>query len=1090
MTDRAEISDNKTHSIFYNLNFKTKFMVRKILLSVVSAVAFCSLGLAQNRTVSGTVVNEQGTPIVGVVVSVPGTTASAVTDASGRYSISAPASGSLHFGLFGMQSQVNAIESRSIINVTMLPDTTSIDDVVVVAYGVTTREAFTGSASVLGEDAIEKRQVSNVTKALSGAVAGVQGYSDNGQPGSDADIRIRGVGSIFASNQPLYVLDGVPFEGEMSSINPQDIETMTVLKDASAAAIYGARGANGVILINTKRGSSREATISFDAKWGSNSRGVPRYEVMTDPDMYFETLYRAIHNSYLSNSSLSYTPAQMNVLTNSRLFHGDNGTGFQVYTIPQGQQFIGINGKVNPNATLGYSDGEHFYKPDDFYKESFGKKALRQEYNVSVSGADEKFNYYLSGGYLNDTGFIPNSNFERFTTRIKADYQAKKWLRFTTNISYTNTVMNNPDDQEGTSSANIFYMSNSIAPVYPFYVRDPEGNIMKDDRGMIIYEFGDGKTSNQTRKFLPGANPYAGVVLNYFRQKMDVFSGRWGVSADIVEGLRFKANLGVDLDSTDETRQDNKWYGQYEASGGYLYRWKIRQAAINQQYLLSYNKRWGQHNFDALAGYETYRLDIDDLFGSRENIYNPDNHELSNAISNHINGSTRDRYALTSFLARVQYDYAGKYFLSASYRRDGSSRFAADNRWGDFGSVGAAWIVSDEDFFNVGQFNMLKLKASWGTQGNDGLNYPNGYSNYYPYADQYTLEDSDGDYSTILTNKGNPEITWETSLNFNAGVEFDMFRGRFGGNIEVFNRKTIDLLYNKPAPTSGGYATIPMNIGTMRNTGIEIDLYGTIIQNQNFQWTVNANGTFLKNKILALAEAEIIDGSRRYAVGGSFFNMYLREFAGVAQEDGDQWQAGQALYWMVPTNDQGEELPRELTNDWAQGKQYDTGSVMPKFYGGFGTSLSFHNFDVSAQFAYQLGGRVYDSGYAGLMHGGRNNEGQNWHLDILDAWTPNHQSSDTPRINVNDTYTSAASTRFLIKSDYLSINNVTVGYTVPGKYTEKMGVGSLRIYFTADNLAVFSARKGLDPRQVLAGVTDDMTYSAIRSLSGGISVSF
>lgn len=1075
-------------------------MVRKILLSVISAVALCAMGFAQNRPVSGVVTNEDGSPMLGVVVTVQGTTTSSLTDAAGRYTISAPSSGNLEFTSFGMESVLMPIQGRSVVDAVMIPNATSIDDVIVIAYGLATREAFTGSASTLGSGDITKRQVSNVTKALSGAVAGVQAYSNSGQPGSSANIRIRGIGSMSSSNAPLFVLDGMPFQGDMSSISPQDIESITVLKDASAAAIYGARGANGVILINTKKGKSREAVVTVDAKWGSNKRGVPQYDVMTDPAMYFETLYQSLHNSYMSNPALNLTPTEMNIMSNGRLFGQDGGTGYQVYTVPTGQQLIGMNGKLNPNAVLGYNNGKNVFMPDDWYRESFGKGSLRQEYTVSISGSDEKFNYFLSGGYLNDSGFIPNSDFERFTTRIRAEYQVKKWLRTTANISYTNSIQNSPGDQSGNSSGNIFFMSNYISPAYPFYVRDAEGNIMVDGNGLTVYDFGDGKQNGVSRTFMPGANPYASVALNYSRYKMDILGARWGVVADIIDGLKLQANVGMDLDITDWTRQDNKWYGQYQPMGGYIYKSRSRQFAMTQQYLLSYNRKWGDHNFDILGGYENYRLDISSLNGSRENIYNPDNHELNNAILNHKAYSSRDRYAVIGFLGRAQYDYANKYFVSASYRRDASSRFHPDNRWGDFGSIGGAWVVSNEDFFNVPLFDMLKLKASWGVQGNDALLYPNGYANYYPYSDQYDLTESDGAFSTTLRDKGNVDITWETSYNFNAGVEFDMFDSRFGGNIEFFNRKTGDLLYNKPVSPSGGFTTFPMNLGAIRNSGVEIDLYGTIIQNQNFMWSVNANGTFLKNKILELAENEIINGSWRYTPGGSLYNMYIREYAGVAQEDfsgkdalgrDKKWEAGEALYWMrlEKADAPGEYHEQELTQNWSLAEQRDTGSILPRFSGGFGTTLYLYGFDLSAQFAYQIGGKAYDNTYSALMHDG-GSLGQNWHMDMLGAWTPDNKSENTPRLDFDDSYTNSVSTRFLISSDYLSINNITIGYTIPERLTKRIDVSSVRVYFSADNLAVFSHRRGLDPRQILAGATSSQTYSAIRSLNGGITFSF
>jgi TonB-linked SusC/RagA family outer membrane protein len=764
--------------------------------------------------------------------------------------------------------------------------------------------------------------------------------------------------------------------------------------------------------------------------------------------------------------------------------------------VPDGQQLIGTNGKLNPYATLGYNNGKNYFIPDDWYKESFQKGKFRQEYNLSVAGSGEKTNYFFSAGYLDDPGFISNSGIKRITTRLKADYQARKWLNFSTNINYTHSDSAFPRDQDGgspTSNGSIFYVSNFIAPVYPVYVRDTNGNIMVDNNGLTVYDYGDGKQTGIARPFATMANPIGQLQLDYRMYNMDIISGRWGATADIIEGLRAQASIGLDIDNTDYTEQGNKYYGQWAESGGNIYRQRSKTFAINQQYILTYNRRFGGHNMDILAGYENFSFEESWLDGRKDNIYNPNVYELNNAAISPFTFSGRNSRSLMSFFGRAQYDYQNKYFASLSYRRDASSRFHPDNRWGNFGAVSGAWILSNEDFFNVRNVDLLKVKASWGTQGNDNL------PNWYPYMDQYSLTESDGGFSTALSYKGNPDITWETSSTFNAGVEFELFGGRLGGSVEFFNKNTTDLLYNKPVSPSAGYTTIPTNIGNMRNRGVELDLHGTILNLNNFRWDVNANGMYLKNKIISLIGEPIILNTEILVEGGSRYNRYLKVFAGVADEDfagkdalgnAKTWKAGDALYYQILKDANGNPLPEELTANWATADQRDTGTLIPKFSGGFGTSLSFYGFDVSAQFAYQLGGRVYDDAYAMLMHSGRATGGTNWHKDILGAWTPDNTDSDVPALNAVAQYANSASTRFLISSDYLSLNNITVGYTLPQRIVDKLDIGSVRVYLSGDNLAVFSKRKGLDPRQTLAGVTGSYSYSAMRSFNGGITLNF
>ena len=940
--------------------------------------------------------------------------------------------------------------------------------------------------------------MSNITNALSGTVAGVQVMTSasGGQPGATAKIRVRGTGSMAAGNTPLYVVDGVPYDGDLSSINTADIESTTVLKDAASNALYGARGANGVVLITTKKGSVGKATINVDAKWGSNSRAIPNYDVLENPGTYMEKAYEAIYNGILGTKDYP-TPEAAHAGANALLStNKSGGVGYQIYTVPQGETLIGADGRLNPNATLGYSDGTYYYRPDNWYDELFNSGNLRQEYNVNISGATEKLNYYMSAGYLDDSGIIAGSGFTRYTARAKADYQAKKWLKVGANMSYTNYDMESPASQDsyaGSSSANLFYVANYIAPIYPMYARNADQSIMVDSNGFTVYDFGDGTsgTGSFKRTWMSGSNPAAMVSLDKRQYLADVFSGRWYATINIWDGLKFTYNVGVDVDNTRYTRLYNAYYGQYSKVGGIVYAGANRTMSINQQELLSYTKQFGDHSIDILVGHENYDYQYKYLNGSKEKLFNPETEEIDNAIKNPAISSYTDNYATEGWLARAQYDYNGKYIVSASYRRDASSRFAKDNRWGNFGSVGAAWVLSKEDFLASQKWiDFLKFKMSYGIQGNDDLLYNDVYGtkNYYPYQDQYEVSNNNDDFAVSMTYKGNEDITWETSYSFNAGFDFNLFHNKLNGSIEYFSRKTTDMLYYMPVSPSNGYSVYPKNVGAIRNNGVEIDLNSDIISNKNIQWNIFANATFVKNKILELApelNGELISGSTIYKEGKSMYQYYLRKYAGVNDE-------GLALYYMDVTDKDGNVIGQETTTNWNLASKYETGDMLPTVYGGFGTTVAAYGFDFSISCAYQLGGRIYDSGYASLMHNGSaSRAGQNWHKDILNSWSTTNTNTNVPRVGSGtaDTYASSTSDRFLISSNYLDLTNITLGYTLPKSWLSKLDIAALRIYFAADNVALLSKRKGLDPRQSSTSA-DATRYSPVRTLSGGIKLTF
>ena len=1078
---------------------------------------FMGIGMAaaQTATITGKVYSEaDGEPVFGASVFVIGTSVGAGTDMDGNFTIeNVPATATtLRVSYVGMTTQEVQIVRGKPMRIVLVEDGVTLDDVVVVAYGTAKKSAFTGSASVVKAENIEKRQVSNVTNALSGAIAGVQVLSSNGQPGESATIRVRGIGSINAVDKPLYVVDGMPFDGDISSINPADIESMSVLKDAAAAALYGARGANGVIMVTTKKGNSGNARVSFDAKWGVNQRQIGNYDVMTSANQYMETLYKAFYNEAVYTLGDSHFNAHKTA--NSALFPA---LGYQMYTLNGANGLIGVDGKVDPRATLGYSDGKYYYTPDDWTAGMIDSQ-MRQEYNFSVAGGTDKVNYYFSAGYLEDGGIIENSGFNRLTTRLNVDYQAKKWLKVGAGIAYTNSDSRYPDDQtNGGSSMNVFNLANTLAPVYPFYVRNADGSIAMDaTTGNPVYDYGNGMSTPYSRNYMSMSNPKSDLLYNDEEYLMDIFNGKWFAEITPVKGLKLTASLGTHIDNTRYHSVGNPYYGQSAESGGSAYQLQMRSFSFNQQYLANYNASVANNNFDLTLGYEAFNWNQESVYALGYNTYKPNDFTVNNTIDQKTGGGSYTEYATRGFFGRLNYDYAEKYFLSGSYRRDASSRFHPDNRWGNFWSASAAWLISKEKFMKKASWvDILKLKASFGQQGNDNI------GNYYAYLDQYSMSGANGVFQDgIMTYKGNKDLTWEKSNAYNVGVDFSLFKGKLSGTVEYFGRRTSDMLDYKQVAPSNGYSSIPVNVGSMTNSGVEIELNSTAIDKRNFKWDIFANATFQKNVINELApeyNGEYISGSTIYREGETYFQYNFVKYAGVDPN------TGLALYYAKTTADdyfkktmtaeayaeltaEGNEAAYEaavaaykknpeeyVTSDWSIASKTGreaTGDLAPDVYGGFGTSLEFYGFDFSIQFSYQLGGKLYDNSYAAFMHGGNSdNVGHNWHNDIANAWTPENRYTDVPRLNHSDTYTNSQSDRWLVSSNYLSLNNITFGYTLPKKWMRAIGLNSVRIYGAADNVALFTARQGLDARQATMS-SNASRYSALRTISGGIKVTF
>ena len=1065
-------------------------MVRKIVLSLIAVFVFLAYATAQNRQISGTVSDANGHPVAGATVIVDGTSLGTTTNTAGEYTLSAPVNGTLVVTFVGFEPQQLPIAGKTRINVTMKEDAQAIDDVIVVAFGTAKKEAFTGSAAVIKSDEIAKVQTSNVATALVGRVAGVQTSSTSGDLGKTPSIRVRGFGSINAGKEPLWIVDGMPYEGDLNILNTNDIESMTVLKDAASNALYGARGANGVIMVTTKKAKSGDAVVTIDAKWGVNSKALEEYDVITSPAQYYETHFKALYGYYAQTNpaAKAYALASSGLTSN-----GTGGLGYNVYTVPEGQALIGTNGKLNPNATLGrkiiYNGQEYWLTPDDWIDEAY-QSAFRQEYNVNISGATERSSFYASLGYLDNTGIIKSSALERYTARLKADYQAKKWLKVGGNMSYAHFSNSNGNSNEGSASstANIFAFSAQMPPIYPVYIRDGSGRIMVDDNGYQMYDYGDKGNAGLTRPLLPGANGLQTSWLNKKKAEGNAFSGSGFVDISLYKRLKLTVNGSTNIDETRTTYLNNQYYGQFAEAGGTISKYHTRDIAYNLQQILNYNETFGKHNVGLMVGHEYYQKKYYYLSGTKSKLFSYDNEELGGAVVDGAGAhSYIDDYNSEGYFMRAQYDYAGRYFVSGSYRRDASSRFHPDHRWGNFWSVGAAWLLNQENWFDAPWVNMLKLKASYGSQGNDNIGY-------YLYTDTYSIENNNGEIAVLFGQKGNPNITWETNTNLNIGTEFGFWNNRLSGSVDFFNRKTSDMLFAFSVPSSLGYSSYYANVGDMVNRGVEVELNADLIRTKNVLWSFNLNLTHVKNEVTYLApehKSTTVEGYKGYIDGSYFvgeglplYTYYLRSYAGVDPE------TGASLWYKDVKGDDGK-ITRTKTSDYTSATRYLHDSAIPSVYGGFSTSVSAYGVDFSISFNYQIGGKVYDSGYASFMSSPYGTTvGTNYHKDILKAWTPENKGSDIPRLQYGDQYTTSVSDRFLTDASYLNISNINVGYTLPSKITQKFGVQKLRVYLACDNVVYWSKRQGLDPRYSFTGATNFSNYSPIRTISGGVTVQF
>ena len=1064
--------------------------MEKRLMTFIACL-FLSIGMALAQTqVSGTVTSsEDGSPVIGASIKVVGTNTGTVTNIDGNFSLNVSANAKLEVSYIGMVTKT--VKAAKNMKIVLDPDNQSLDEVMVVAYGTAKKSAFTGSAAVVGSEELSKKVTTNVADALVGSVSGLQMRGSSGQPGAgQGSINIRGIASMYAATDPLVIVDGAPYSASLSNIPTDDIESVTVLKDAASAALYGARGAAGVIIVTTKKGANKEGKINVDMKWGVNSRAVPEYDVITDPGQYYEAVYSEYYNKYYYDNGMSANAA--NVKANTTML---NKLAYNVYSYPTGEQLIGLDGKLNPNATLGRmvtaANGQSYYLTPDDWSDAVFQNSLRQEYNVNASGGTERSSYYASLGYLNDEGIIKNSSFERITARLKADYQIKKWLKLGANIGFVHSTQ--------TANANLgtsLSFTSSMAPIFPLYLRqkDENGNIFipTDERGLPLYDLGS-STLGVNRPFLNNTNPVASNNYDKSQTKGHQLNGTFTADIQITDFLKANLTSTIIWGQSNSTAYANPFFGAKTVVKGELGKASSESWRQNHVQTLTYFDNFGKHNVTLMLGHEYYKINTTDLSATAEGGFSPSILQISAFAKKKDSSGYESAYNVEGYFGNAQYNYDNKYFGSFSYRRDASSRFAKENRWGSFWSVGAAWLINKEAWFNAPWVDELKLKASIGQQGNDNIKN-------WAYTDLYTLSQvSDTEMSASFARLGNKNITWETTTNFNIGTEFSFFKGRLSGSFDFYTKKTTDLLFWLNVPESQGTRGYYNNVGDIRNTGVELTLTGHIFRTKDFDWSITANLAHNKTKILKL------DSSKKnqyggfyqssamdytlywYKEGGPLYNGYLHKYAGVNEK-------GEALYWVDEdvaeneiTGHPGKKLSYTTTNA-SKASMYETGSLLPKVSGGLSTTVSYKGFDASLSFDFQIGGKVYDMKYASLMSPMTENSsgGAAIHKDYLKSWSTNNTSSNLPRWQFGDD-NGQVSDRFLTNAGYFNFQSFTLGYTLPKNLVPYFS--KIRVYCSGENLGFISARKGLDPRFSYDGVTGT-SYSPTRNISGGIQLTF
>lgn len=1055
--------------------------MRKALFFLIAAIAF-SLQLSAQKKVQGRVTDESGSPLSDVSVTLPGHKTGTITGADGNFSFTVPNNaGRLTFSLIGMGTKEVAIPANNLVVVTLKRNDQSLDEVIVVAFGQVKKGDFTGSANQVSGDDFKTRGIMNPLNAIVATGPGVQTTAAGGSPGSSPGIRIRGFGSISASDGPLIVVDGIAYDGGMANLNSDDIETITTLKDAATVALWGSRASNGVILITTRKGARNKNNLSIKATEGYSSRGIPEYK-RVNPFQYYPLMWEALRNSLMyPTTGVGQAPA----VAAQNATNGIKGQlAYNPFKGIADNDIVRVDGTINPNAELLY--------PDDLdWAKELMRQGVRQEYVLTYSGGNDKSDYLGSFGYVKEKGYLIRSDWKRFTGRLVVNTQPQKWIKTGLNISGSVNQSNQASDGSSTGYVNPFFFSRGIGPIFPIHAHNmTTGEYLLDGFGNKIYDLGNMAglglgIPNRPSGAYPGRHVVEETILNKNDFRRNTLSGRTYANIYFTKWLNFATNFGADITDYNSSTYENTIVGD-GAPAGRASKANQKTTSYTFNQVLNFNKKFDVHNLGATAGHENYDYNYISISGSKQGEVLEGSIEFPNFSTINSLSSSNQQYRIESYFGRVNYDYDGKYFISANFRRDGNSRFYKDVRWANFYGVGLAWRIDKEKFMDhVKWVSALKLRSSYGQLGNDAV------GTYYAYQSLYSLGNNNADEPGALQSQlPNPLITWETSKPFDLGLDFTLFNGRLRGIVEYYKREISGLIFDVKTPLSDGGFSIPTNIGNMYNSGVEMELSGDVVKTKDFNWMLKINGSTVKNRITKMPpeNPEQISGTKKLAVGHSIYDYWLRDWYGVDPAD------GAALFVASNTTGSGVRLITNkgktdtVTTDVNNAVYHYAGSAIPDLYGGIENTFSYKRFSLNFLLQYQIGGLVYDNTYAGIMSSG--NYGEALHIDALKRWQKPGDITDVPRMQNNTlSVFGAASDRWLIGSSFLNIRSINLSYDLPKSLTGKINARDASVFLGAENVYLFSKRNGTNINQSFSG-TNSNTYTPARIITAGINVNF
>lgn len=1050
-------------------------MKRILLLVALFLYMGVQVAFAQSRTLSGKVLDEKGEGIPGASVQVKGSTTGSVTDIDGNFQIEVPEGKNVLVvkGMGTAAKEVTVSDFSKALTVSMTAgDSQEIEEVQVYGQSVDPRKA-TGSVNTITSKEIEKRPITNVIKALDGT-AGIQVQSGGGQPGANPTINVRGFGSLSASGSPLIVVDGSVYDGSLLSINPTDVASMSLLKDATASSLYGARGANGVILITTKKGRKGEKpTINVDGSVGFVNRMLPARQTVNQAD-YYKLSYNMLKNYFIQQGDLqegkAMTPGMMNVFWDQVM------GGYNAYNMPKSQVIDPATGQINPNASLLWNDN---------WMNELSRNGLRQQYNVSVSNGDNRGDYYFSVGYNKDQGIVKYTNYDRVTTRLNVNSQVTPWLKSGINLAGSFDNQRNFVTQTNAFS-NPFLSAQSVGPIFPVYKYDTSGNRLYEPDGTPLYDFGDNPEYGQSRNYGKNTNVIASL------QKDDRTNYTYGargvgyLEAKFLKDFTVRTDISLDYSNYTGNFYGSSQYGDFSRLGGLLQKTQQTQLSYTFRQQLFWKPSFSifapdnGHSLTVTLDHENYYLKRQYSFIERTGFTGPTFKEGAAAAVAGSSNSTTDYLAMESYLAAASYDYQNKYFLSASIRRDGTSRFSSSARWGNFYSIGGGWTISREDFMKPltdKWLSNLKVRVSYGIQGNENLG-----SNFYSYLPTYYFNPNNTSPGYSFNGWGNPNLKWEGQYMFNVGLDVGLFNDRISVSLDGYKRGSSDLLYVRPYAPSTGIGGINDNVGAMQNMGLEAVIKAAIVVPHNanaFGWDVAVNLQRIRNKMTKAQNAKndsIIGAITLLAPGQPVNAFFMPEYAGVDPQNGDE------LYRLADGS---------VTNNYNEASLVKNkkivGSAFRQLEGSLVNNFSYKGFDLSFQVNFGIGGKFYDNNYQTLMGPDNGFAGLAWSTDMLNAWTYDNKSGTIPRVGIGETNIAQPSTRFLMSASFLKLQNVNIGYNIPQKYLKTLGFTKLRVYVAADNLFLITGRKGVDIQESYFG-TSSLSYYPYRSVMFGVNI--